>query len=103
MTKRKGLPICLVALVVALGSLAPVNAQSLTGTLRGVVLDQQSQAVPDATIILTSESTGASQTTSSSSAGVYTIPNLAAGSYKIKVDAKGFASYLKTGIQVLTS
>lgn len=103
MTKRKGLPICLVALVVALGSLAPVNAQSLTGTLRGVVLDQQSQVVPDATIILTSESTGASQTTSSSSAGVYTIPNLAAGSYKIKVDAKGFASYLKTGIQVLTS
>ena len=91
------------ALAVALAYLAPAFAQSLTGTLRGVVLDSQGQMVPGASITLTSEGTGVSQTLASSSAGVYTIPDLAAGWYKIKVDAKGFALYERTHIQVLAS
>jgi hypothetical protein len=78
-------------------------AQSLTGTLRGVVLDQQGKIVPDAKITLTSDDIGTSVTTVSSSAGIYSIPNLPSGAYKIKVDANGFASYLRTGIQVLNS
>jgi outer membrane receptor protein involved in Fe transport len=94
---------CLLAVGLAVAFVAPGFAQSLTGTLRGVVLDQQGQVVPDAAITLTNEGTGVSQTTTSSSVGVYTIPNLTAGTYKIKVDAKGFASYLRTGIQVLAS
>lgn len=100
---RRLLPFFQVLLVVALIPFAPMFGQSLTGTIRGVVLDQQGQLVPDATITLTSDATGASQTTTSSLAGVYTIPNVAAGSYNLKVDAKGFASYLKTGILLLTS
>src|SRR6267142_2507390 len=86
-----------------LASAAPSSAQSLTGTLRGVVLDQQSKVVPDASIAATSENTGTSVKTTSSSAGTYSIPNLPSGTYKIKVEANGFASYLRTGIQVLSS
>src|SRR5215467_5672146 len=99
----RSLSIFFATLLVALVSLAPAFAQSLTGTLRGVVLDSQGKVVPDASITLTSEVTGVSQTTASSSAGVYTIPDLAAGLYKIQVDAKGFASYVRTHIQVLAS
>ena len=99
----RSLSIVFAALLVALASFAPAFAQSLTGTLRGVVLDSQGKVVPDASITLTSEVTGVSQTTASSSAGVYTIPDLAAGLYKIQVDAKGFASYVRTHIQVLAS
>src|SRR6266436_3743153 len=87
----------------ALTSAAPIFAQNLTGTLRGVVLDQQNKAVPDASITATSDNTGVSATTTSSSAGTYSIPNLPSGTYKIKVEANGFASYLRTGIQVLSS
>jgi hypothetical protein len=78
-------------------------AQSLTGTLRGVVLDQQGKVVPDASITLTNENTGTSSTTTSSSVGAYTIPDVAAGTYKLKVDVNGFASYVRAGIQVLSS
>jgi outer membrane receptor protein involved in Fe transport len=81
----------------------PASAQSLTGTLRGVVLDQQGQVVPDAKITLTNEGTGADLTTTSSGAGTYNFPALPSGSYKIKAEAKGFAAYLRTGIQVQSS
>src|SRR5580704_5490004 len=94
---------CLLAISLLLGSSAPSLAQNLTGTLRGVVLDQQSRVVPDAAITLTSDNTGTSLTTTSSSAGIYSFPDLPAGTYKIKVDANGFASYLRNGIQVLSS
>jgi outer membrane receptor protein involved in Fe transport len=95
--------VCLLAICFMLATAAPSFAQSLTGTLRGVVLDQQGRVVPDAKITLTSDDTGTSVTTTSSSAGTYSIPNLPSGTYKIKVDANGFASNLRTGIQVLSS
>jgi outer membrane receptor protein involved in Fe transport len=94
---------CLSAISLLLGSIAPSLAQNLTGTLRGVVLDQQSKVVPDAAITLTSDNTGTSLTTTSSSAGIYSFPDLPTGTYKIKIDANGFASYLRNGIQVLSS
>ena len=99
----KCVSVCLLGICFMLATAAPSFAQSLTGTLRGVVLDQQGRVVPDATITLTSDNTGTSVTTTSSSAGTYSIPNLPSGAYKIKVDASGFASYLRTGIQVLSS
>lgn len=95
--------VCLLAISFVLATAAPGFAQSLTGTLRGAVLDQQGKVVPDAKITLTNDDTGASFTTTSSSAGIYSVPNLPSGAYKIKVDASGFASYLRTGIQVLSS
>src|SRR5260370_4584126 len=87
----------------ALTYAAPIFAQNLTGTLSSVVLHHQNKAVPDASITATSDNTGVSATTTSSSAGTYSIPNLPSGTYKIKVEANGFASYLRTGIQVLSS
>src|SRR5205807_1306721 len=93
----------LLAISFVLVSAVPSFAQSLTGTLRGVVLDQQGEIVPDVKITLTSEDTGASVTTTSSSAGTYSFPNLPSGRYKIKADANAFASYTRTGIQVLSS
>jgi len=82
---------------------APIGAQSLTGTLRGVVLDQQGQVVPDAKITLTNEGTGAEVVTTSSGAGTYNFPAIPAGSYKVLAEAKGFANYLRTGINVRSS
>ena len=81
----------------------PSGAQSLTGTVRGVVLDQQGQAVPDAKVTLTNQDTGIEVTTSSSGAGVYTFAAVSSGTYKVKAEAKGFASYLRTGIRVQSS
>jgi outer membrane receptor protein involved in Fe transport len=97
--------VLLYLLIVSLASVSatPNFAQNLTGTLRGVVLDQQGKVVPDASMTVTSENTGTSVTTTSSSAGTYSIPDVPSGTYKLKVEANGFASYLRTGIQVLSS
>jgi hypothetical protein len=93
----------LLALLLAAVFALPAGAQSLTGTLRGVVLDQQGQVVPDAKITLTNEGTGIDLTTTSSAAGTYNFPGLPTGSYKVKAESKGFAAYLRTGIQVQSS
>jgi outer membrane receptor protein involved in Fe transport len=92
------LAVCLVVLFAL-----PAGAQSLTGTVRGVVLDQQGQVIPDVKIALTSEGTGVATTTTSSGVGVYTFVAVPSGTYKVTAEAKGFASYLRTGIQVQSS
>jgi outer membrane receptor protein involved in Fe transport len=67
------------------------------------VLDQQGQIVPDAKIKLTNEGTGIDLTTTSSGVGTYNFPGIPSGSYKVKAEVKGFAEYLRTGIQVQSS
>ena len=92
------------SLVILCGVLAlatPGFAQGLNGTLRGAVLDQQGKAVPDAAVTVTNENTNASATTKTTGSGTYTFPDLLIGTYKLKVEAPGFASYLRTGISVL--
>jgi hypothetical protein len=78
-------------------------AQGLTGTLRGVVLDQQGKTVPNATVTATNQNTNASMSSTTSSAGVYAFADVVNGTYTIKVDAPGFASSVRTGIQVASS
>jgi hypothetical protein len=74
--------------------------QELNGSLRGTVLDAQQKTVANAKVTATGEATNFSQTTESSAAGVYAFPTLAVGSYTLRVDAMGFAPYVRTGIQV---
>jgi len=95
--------LCLILLPGLLATAVPALAQSLTGTLRGEVLDPQGKAVPDATVTATNEATNALATTKTSSSGTYTFASLLIGRYKVKVDASGFASYLHTGITVSSS
>jgi hypothetical protein len=95
--------LCLILLSSLLATAVPASAQSLTGTLRGEVLDQQGKVVPDATVTATNQTTNASVTTKTSSSGTYTFASLLIGTYTIKVDASGFASYVRTGITVSSS
>jgi outer membrane receptor protein involved in Fe transport len=71
--------------------------------LRGVILDQQGGAVPNANVTATNENTNISVTTKSSTTGVYTFPDLLVGSYTLKAEAAGFRGYSRTGIQVLAA
>jgi hypothetical protein len=95
--------LCLILLSSLLATAVPASAQSLTGTLRGEVLDQQGKVVPDATVTATNQTTNASVTTKTSSSGTYTFASLLIGTYTVKVDASGFASYVRTGITVSSS
>lgn len=95
--------LCLIPLLALLNAAIPASAQTLTGTLRGDVLDQQGSAVPDATVTATSDTTKTTVTAKTSSSGTYTFASLLIGSYSLKVQANGFASYLRTAITVSSS
>jgi hypothetical protein len=77
---------------------APVHAQG-TGAIHGQVLDPSGAAVVDASVIAT---TADQQTLGAVTGpqGAFDLKNLAAGTYKVEVIAKGFQVYTNAAVQV---
>jgi hypothetical protein len=75
-------------------------AQSTSGNVAGSVKDATGAAVPHATVVVTSESTGVESTTVSNAAGEFLVQNLLPADYDVKTDAPGFAPSLIKGIHV---
>lgn len=79
------------ACALLLGGLLPNRALAqFTSGVEGTILDPSGAAVPNATVTLKEASTGVSHTAISSSAGVYRIPALPAGTFTLSVEARGF-------------
>src|SRR5437660_7818124 len=69
----------------------PVWGQaSYTAQIRGVVMDQTGAVVPKATITITNDATGISETSRSDDHGLYVLTGLRPAVYTIKADAAGF-------------
>ncbi len=77
--------------------------QSQNGSLTGQVTDKTGAAVPNATVTITSTERNIPQTATSDNEGRYSFPNNPPGTYTLKVDASGFKSYIKTGIEIAVS
>jgi len=67
-------------------------AQSTAGRILGTVSDQSGAAVPGATVVLTDTQRGTSRTLTTDDSGGFVAPELQPGTYKIRVEAKGFKS-----------
>jgi len=76
-----------------------VYAQS-SSALTGTVLDPRGVPLPGAVVALRNEGTGATQKMTADSIGKYSFANLAAGKYTVQVDASGFSTTQRTGLQV---
>src|SRR5437763_16089470 len=78
-------------------------AQLPTATLNGTVIDPNGGLVTGAKVTVTNPSTNDTRETVTGNGGRYTVPNLPAGSYKVRVEAKGFSTreynnvYLEVG------
>src|SRR5258708_6537044 len=83
---------CQVVLFCLVSALMGYSQSASTATIRGRVVDPQDAVIPNATVTATNTATGISRTVGTTSAGDYVIPNLAPGTYDIKVESKGFAS-----------
>ncbi len=79
-------------------SLAFGSALAQTGTITGQVSDISGAVIPKASIVVTSTTTGFSQTVSTSSAGVYSLPALPPAVYNVVVTASGFQSVTRSGV-----
>jgi hypothetical protein len=68
------------------------SAQTTLGRLAGTVFDSSGSVLPGATVVLTSQATNQSQTTTTNAEGAYLFPGVPAGSYKVTVELSGFKS-----------
>jgi len=76
-----------------------------TAQIQGTVLDASGSAVAGADIKATQTDTGIVRATMSGADGVYVLPNLPVGPYRLEVSKPGFNEFVQTGIvlQVNTS
>ncbi|MDE3188029.1 MAG: TonB-dependent receptor [Acidobacteriota bacterium] len=88
----------LIFVLACVGAFAQANSE-----ITGIVTDQTGAVVPDATIVITSTTTGFTKSTVSGPTGLYDIPGLNPSTYNMKVTAKGFQSFAQTGIVVNVS
>ena len=88
-------------LAVAVGHAAPVRAQQLTtGTITGVVQDDQGLRMPGVTVEIRNEQTNDTRTTVSNEAGLFTMPALPLGQYTLRLTVAGFTTVERLGIQL---
>ena len=87
------LPLFLV--LTCVGAYAQANSD-----VTGIVTDQTGAVVAGATVTLTDPATGTVHTTVSSGAGLYDISGLNPANYNLKVTAKGFQTYVQSGVVV---
>jgi hypothetical protein len=78
-------------------------AQSTFGSITGVVRDPSGAVVPAADVLVTNEGTALTRRATSSSAGLFSVPNLDIGTYKVRVSAKGFTSYEREGLVLMAN
>jgi len=92
----------LIALALLPGSqVTPAWAQAAnTGTVTGVVADQQGAVVVGAAVTLTNKDTGISQKTTTKEDGHYVVVNLAPGTYDLSVAKTGFKTAKVTAQEV---
>lgn len=90
----------LLLLVLAAGSVDSLRSQTTQGALTGVVKDPQGAVVPGATITVSNPATGLVRSTTSGADGIFRLPALPAGSYRVEVGAGGFAKAIISSVSI---
>jgi hypothetical protein len=75
-------------------------SQSTFGSITGTVRDPTGALVPAAEVEVTNEGTGTTRRVTTSSAGVFNVPNLDVARYKVRVSGRGFTTYERAGLNL---
>jgi hypothetical protein len=75
-------------------------SQAITATLLGTVTDASGAVVPQASVTATEVTTGVTRKTSSNQEGIYTIPYLGPGTYKVEIEAAGFKKMVRDRVEL---
>jgi hypothetical protein len=95
MHARKNLLLAL-SLVLAFAVLG--HAQTERATLSGRVVDRSNAVIRGATVTVTNIGTSASAKTTTNGEGLYFVPNLPPGQYRLRVEMEGFESLLRPDV-----
>src|SRR5215475_1926878 len=94
------LRICSLALVCCALAAAIAQAQSIGGTINGIVTDPAGAVIRKATVTATNEGTGAVRRVTTDESGTYVLPELAVGFYALKIEGGGFVPATWTRVKV---
>src|SRR5579862_1128155 len=78
----------------------PAYSQGSFGRILGTVTDQSGGVVSGATVTVIDTERGISRTLTTDDAGAYNAPNLTAGNYTVRVEAKGFKRIERQAITI---
>ncbi len=84
-------------LVIVLLTRAAVG-QSPNGTISGLVLDSSARVIPGAEVLIVNDATGVKYPGTTNGEGIYAVPNLPPGPYRIQVSKIGFKTLIKPDI-----
>ena len=71
-----------------------------TGEIKGTVTDSSGAVLPDVKVTITDLQTGISKETATNSAGIYDVPSLPVGQYKITFNKQGFRKLVREGVSL---
>jgi Carboxypeptidase regulatory-like domain/TonB dependent receptor len=76
----------------------PLVAQSPNGIINGLVLDPSNRAIAGADILAINDVTGVKYPSKTNGEGIYVVPNLPPGPYRLQVSKVGFKTLIKPDI-----
>ena len=85
-------------LLIVFSALKIAAGQSTNGTISGIVFDPAGKAIPRAELLIVNDATGISYPGATNSEGIYAIPNLPPGPYRIQVSKHGFKTLIKPDV-----
>ena len=88
------------ALLLAGSSLVSAQQAISTGTMTGIVQDEQGLPIPGALVEVTNILTQEKRSTVSNAAGIFNVPALVIGRYKVSVNLSGFGIVERVDIQL---
>ena len=95
--QRRGCPFILLAFF---GSAAAALWAQDTGVLAGTVTDSSGAVVAGAAVLATNVSNNFETATVTNSEGIYRIPFLRPGDYRVKITAPGFKSFVRDSVEL---
>jgi hypothetical protein len=91
------------ALLAALLTSAPAGAQETRGSITGTVTDPTGAAIAGAKVVMTNTETNTAVEGETGPTGVYSVPYLLPGRYRVSVEAPGFKRVVREGIELRIS
>jgi hypothetical protein len=89
-------------LLALIAAILPIHAQDYRARVQGIVTDSTQAAVVGAKVTLLNTQTGIESSKVTAENGQYLFDFVAPGTYKLTVEAAGFASFIQDNISVLT-
>src|SRR6266850_4915541 len=89
---------CFLALLVLAFAAMPAYAQVTNGIFTGTVTDTQGAAVAGAEVVVVNQGTNETTIAKTNSDGLFRIPELGVGTYRLTVAAPGFKKAVKAGV-----